>query len=150
MITTVFFDAVGTLFFWSHGVWTLFPEVFDALQQLKAAGYKIGIISNFDERLPEVLKSLKISDFIDTVIWPSQAGVGKPAPKIFLTALAAAKAQANQAAHVGNDLEADVHGALAVGMMGIFLDRGKSAPRGTGVKIIHDLSELQKIISRPS
>ena len=130
--------------------WDLYPEVPEVLVALKTAGCRLGVISNFDSRLPAVLDSLKIGSFMDVVIWSSRVGVEKPAPKIFLSALVAARVTADQAAHIGNELEADVHGALAAGMRGILLDRSGTAPQGTGIQVIHTLSQLPEIILRPS
>jgi HAD superfamily hydrolase (TIGR01458 family) len=51
--------------------------------------------------------------------------VGKPAPAFFETVLATLEVPAERAAMVGDDVEADVGGALAAGLAGILVRTGK-------------------------
>src|SRR5687768_11073302 len=45
--------------------WRLFPETREVLTALKAQGFELGIISNFDSRLFSVLRGLGIADLFD-------------------------------------------------------------------------------------
>jgi HAD superfamily hydrolase (TIGR01458 family) len=51
--------------------------------------------------------------------------VGKPSPAFFAAALAALSAQAATAIMVGDDIEADVGGAIAAGLRGVLVRTGK-------------------------
>jgi len=53
------------------------------------------------------------------------AVVGKPAPAFFAAALADLNAQADRAVMIGDDIEADVGGAIAAGLRGILVRTGK-------------------------
>ena len=51
--------------------------------------------------------------------------VGKPAPAFFAAALADLNAQPDGAVMIGDDIEADVGGAIAAGLRGILVRTGK-------------------------
>src|SRR5882672_2742085 len=61
-----FFDKVYARFRDSQG-WILFPETREVLEELKNRGLKLGIISNFDDRLYSVMRSLGIRSYFDAV-----------------------------------------------------------------------------------
>lgn len=129
-------------YFGSEEGWELYPEVPGVLRELQGAGYRTGIISNFDSRLRGILDRLGILKWIDPLVISSTVGVAKPAPKIFFHALETAGIKPEEALHIGNELEADVHGAMAAGMQGWLLDRTGQAPLDTGIKVIHHLGEI--------
>src|SRR5207247_10951937 len=52
-----FFDQVYERFRDSEG-WVLFPETIETLTELKHSGLKLGVISNFDNRIYPVMQSL--------------------------------------------------------------------------------------------
>jgi HAD superfamily hydrolase (TIGR01458 family) len=54
--------------------------------------------------------------------------LGKPAPAFFLSALASMGCAPQEAAMIGDDVESDVGGAMAVGMAGLLVRTGKYAP----------------------
>jgi HAD superfamily hydrolase (TIGR01458 family) len=54
--------------------------------------------------------------------------LGKPDPAFFATALAAIGVEAADAAMIGDDLEADVHGGQAAGLTGVLVRTGKFRP----------------------
>jgi len=54
--------------------------------------------------------------------------LGKPAPALFAAALRAAACPPGAAAMIGDDVEADVNGALAAGLRGILVRTGKYRP----------------------
>src|SRR5258708_12742904 len=54
-----FFDAVYQEFA-MPGIWRLEPGALELLQDLRSAGFRLGLISNFDLRLYEILKHVRI------------------------------------------------------------------------------------------
>lgn len=103
--------------------WELFPETVPTLEALKHRGLYLGIISNFDSRIFDVLSALGIERFFDSVTISSRAGSAKPAKAIFLVALEQAQVKAASALHVGDSLREDVEGARAAGLKALLLDR---------------------------
>ena len=43
--------------------WVVFPDVRPALEALTRDGVRLGVVSNWDSRLPEVLEMLNLADF---------------------------------------------------------------------------------------
>ncbi len=125
-----FFEAAYAHFS-APGVWRAYPDVFAALTQLRAQGYALGIVSNFDRRLYPVLEELGLRSFFDAVIISSEVGADKPDPRIFERALLALNVKPGEAWHVGDDPKRD-WGADALGLQVFRLER----PRHTFADLI--------------
>lgn len=97
----------------------LFDGTFEILEYLKAK-YKLHIITNGFEKVQlEKLKNSKILDYFNVVVTSESVGVKKPNPKVFNYALGLANAKKEQSIMIGDSVEADVLGALNVGMQAI-------------------------------
>ncbi len=107
------------------GGWKPYREAASVLCLLRSAGYKLGIVSNFDSRIEEVLLALNMSIWFDSVVYSSRAGVAKPDARIFQRALAELDVDAAQALHVGDSLRKDWQAARDFGMQAILLDRSE-------------------------
>lgn len=103
--------------------WEVYPDVEPALEKLRARGLRLGLVSNWDDRLPSLLANLRLARFFDAVEYSSGCGFEKPHPKIFQRCLAALDVLPEHALHVGDSAVEDVEGALAVGMRAIRIDR---------------------------
>jgi putative hydrolase of the HAD superfamily len=138
-----YFDELFRVFSGIRG-WELYPETRETLQSLKKDGFILGIISNFDSRILTVCTDLEIFEYIDSIQISSREGVAKPNPEIFHRALEQNNLLPREAIHVGDNLEEDVTGARAAGMIPIYLDRagGANGPEG-----IYSISSLVEILS---
>ena len=103
--------------------WKPYREAASVLCLLRSHGYKLGLVSNFDSRIEEVLIALNLSIWFDTVVFSSRAGVAKPHPGIFRRALAELGVEPERTLHVGDSLRKDYEGARAAGMHAILVDR---------------------------
>ncbi|KAK3122825.1 hypothetical protein QOZ80_8AG0618870 [Eleusine coracana subsp. coracana] len=102
---------------YAHGdAWRLPVGADTTLHELKDAGVKLAVVSNFDTRLRKLLKDLNVSDMFDAIVVSSEVGFEKPAPEIFKIALDQIGMEASKAVHVGDDETADKAGANAVGL----------------------------------
>lgn len=110
------------------GVWELFPEVLEVLEELRPR-YRLGIVSNFDGRLRMILEQLGISKFFSPVIISSEVGADKPDAFIFRRALELAGASPNETLHVGDDPVNDWEGAAAAGLRVLKLERPRNSLR---------------------
>jgi len=110
----------------SAAAWTLFADVPPTLRALRDRGLRIGIVSNFDGRLPGILDGLGVG--ADAVVWSTRAGAAKPARAIFALAASTLGVPLAELCHVGDDLVADVRGAEAAGAQAIHLDRTGARP----------------------
>jgi putative hydrolase of the HAD superfamily len=140
-----FFEHVFELFA-DPVSWKLFPEVLPTLKDLRSRGLELGIVSNFDSRLFNVLRGLGIADFFDTVTISSLAHAAKPSPKIFELALEQHAVEPGEAMHVGDSVRDDVEGATKAGLAAVLLARqGKTAP--PGITVIRTLDELVPMVA---
>ena len=124
-----FFDAVYQEFSLPD-IWRLEPGALDLLQDLRRAGFRLGIISNFDLRLYEILRHLGVSSLFEQTIVSSQVGADKPSPRIFEEALQRFQVGPAELLHVGDDKVADGDGAQAVGMQTFILGFAGSGLNG--------------------
>ena len=89
--------------------------------------YKLHIITNgFQEVQQAKLDKSKISHYFKTVTNSEMAGVKKPNPKIFNLALNQANTSAKKSIMIGDNYEADVLGAINIGMKSIFFNVKKT------------------------
>ncbi len=126
--------------------WTTFPEVRDTLRRLHERGFILGIISNWDVRLPEICHAVGISDYLDFIISSATVGRIKPEPAIFHMALERAGVQPEEALHVGDHFYADVLGARSAGITPVLVDRHGYAPHGD-CTVIAGLDELLPLLA---
>lgn len=95
----------------------LFPDALDVLARLRAAGWRIGIVTNGPPDLQrEKLRLTGVLDVADAVAISGEVGEGKPDAPIFEAALAALAVEAAAAVMVGDSLERDMKGASALGI----------------------------------
>ena len=83
---------------------TLYDDVVPTLQRLRAAGFKLAIVSNWDTPLDPLTERLGIAEYFDAIVASHDVRVRseKPDPHIFNYALAAVGVSAEEAVHVGD------------------------------------------------
>jgi putative hydrolase of the HAD superfamily len=120
------FFEVAYEHFAEAGVWKLYPEVPEVLEQLQPR-FQLAVISNFDGRLRFVLQNLGISKLFAHVFISSELGADKPDSEIFRRAIAIMHLNADQVLHVGDDPERDWKAAAAAGLLVFCLDRPRNS-----------------------
>lgn len=125
----------------------LYPETRAVLEEVRALGYRTGVISNFTDRLVTLLDHLRLSDAFDSVTFSQQVGVEKPDVRIFRTALERDGCAPEGALHIGDSWEADYLGATRAGLRGVWLNRGK-APPPSSCPSVHDLRGLVELLAQ--
>ncbi|CAM0142248.1 unnamed protein product [Umbelopsis sp. WA50703] len=122
------FENLWTRFTSADG-YEVFGDVHSTLQELRSRKISLGVISNSDERVAQVIESLKLDSYFDFVLTSSMAGYEKPAKEVFDQALAlGSKKQdikASQALHIGDDIKSDYFGARNAGWHSLLLRRDK-------------------------
>jgi len=122
------FFEVAYEHFAEPGVWELYPEVPEVLEQLRPR-FQLAIISNFDGRLRFILHHLGISNYFSYIFISSELGADKPDPEIFRRALKLIHLNADEVLHVGDDPERDWNAASAAGLSVFRLDRPRNSLR---------------------
>ncbi len=102
----------------------LVPGTREMLQCVKDQDFRIGLVSDVAWGLPSYfpLKDMKhygLDQYFDDMVFSTDVGLRKPNPKIFKIALSNVGARAECSVFVGNNLQADILGALSVGMMAV-------------------------------
>jgi len=62
------------------------PDAVGTLQALRAAGLKVGLVSDCTAELPELWDSLEMAELFDATVFSSQERTRKPDPRLFLAA----------------------------------------------------------------
>jgi len=120
----------------------LFPDTIALLEYLQPK-YTLHIITNgFKEVQHGKLNQSHIDHYFQTVTNSEMVGVKKPNPKIFKHALHMAKATAEESLMIGDNLEADIMGALNFGMDAICFNYHKET-LASDIIGVDDLSELK-------
>ena len=123
----------------------LFDGTWDILDYLKSK-YKLHIITNgFKEVQHGKLNQANINHFFDTVTNSEMVGVKKPNPRIFNHALQVARAMPEYSIMIGDNYEADILGALNVGLDAICFNYHKE-DIDNDIKQIDHLFELKNYL----
>jgi len=127
----------------------LFPDAIPALRATRAAGLKVGLISNFEEWLEGMLAEMKVAELFDLMVISGKEGIEKPDSAIFKIALDRSKVAAHEAVYVGDHPRIDAEGSAAVGMTGVLIDRRDRHPTYRGPKLtsLNQLLPLMKSLS---
>jgi putative hydrolase of the HAD superfamily len=135
--------AAAELFhrFGTGEAYEVYPEVPAALARLRQEGLRLGVISNWDHRLPGLLEELGLGRFLDAVVYSSKAGVEKPDGRIFRQAASELGAEPAAVLHVGDGRLEDVEGAVAAGMRALHITRN------AGGGDLCDLSHLPDLVA---
>lgn len=133
-------DRLGDAFL-DPEVWRIYDDVPPALRELRGAGCRLAVVSNWDSRLPRLLDVLGLAEHFETIGVSHLEGVEKPDPAFFRRVLARMDARPDQALHVGNLPDVDVEGARAAGIDGLLIDRRGELPAS-----VPDLRGLPRIV----
>jgi putative hydrolase of the HAD superfamily len=124
---------------WSQSVhFELYDDALPVLDVLRDHDLKIGLLSNSSRDLGEFVAHHGI--VADAVLTSHVHGKTKPHDSIFRAMLEQIAVAPAEAVMVGDTIEDDVEGALAVGMRAVLLDRDRRFPAYEGR--LGDLREL--------
>lgn len=120
--------------------WGKFEKSNEIISALKDAGKTVGVISNFDPRLHELLLDMDMPKF-DFVVTSYEAGFEKPNPEIFQHALNVSNMniKPSECIHIGNEMEKDFKGAINAGWSAILINSEvKTHPRFENIQHFYD------------
>lgn len=126
----------------------LYPGVRELLEALRRRRLLIGLISNWSERLPRLLRALELDSAFDLVLGSAALRLEKPDPALFELAVARAGASSEHCLHAGDHLENDALGALGAGLAAVLVDHeGHAGARERApCPVVASLAELQDLI----
>ena len=120
----------------------LYDDVPAALSDLKAAGIRVGLISNSHRSLASFESHFALQGLISAAVSSSEHGFMKPHPSIFAAALQLLNVPPADALMVGDSVRQDVDGALAVGMRAVLVDREGRYPERESLDDLRGLVNL--------
>jgi len=138
--------------FWTEDNWVVFPEVHDAIAEMRRRGLRVGVLSNAPSNLLEFLDRLEIAPHLDFAVVSALEGVKKPDRRIFEAALARAGTDPDETVHVGDMYIEDILGGSAAGVRTLLMERGERSlfpsyresenRQLPGLQVVRDLHEV--------
>ncbi|PZC86323.1 hypothetical protein B5X24_HaOG211484 [Helicoverpa armigera] len=94
------------------------------IDNFKKLGATVGVISNFDPRLHDILQNVSLIKHFDFIITSYEVGYSKPDEQIFKGAISKCNKDISpsEALHVGDDVVKDYEGARAAGWHAILVN----------------------------
>lgn len=139
-------DLIGPLYevFSNAASYRLFDDVMPALDELTDAGYRLGVISNFEEWLEKLLVDLEVGDAFEVTVISGMEGIEKPDRAMYERAVERAGVAPSRCLHVGDSPAMDVAPAQAAGLHAVLLDRrGRYVDRDLpSIASLEDLSRF--------
>jgi HAD superfamily hydrolase (TIGR01662 family) len=123
------------------------PETPPYLDTLRARGYLLGVISNSNGTMEELLNQLDLARHFNFMLDSAVVGVEKPHPEIFRLALDSARVAPAEALFVGDTYSTDMGGAQLAGLHGVLIDRAGAYPNAESPRIT-TLPELDRILEK--
>ncbi len=130
-----------------HNLWRkpIAPMV-ELARALAKAGTVVGVVSNSEGRIAELLAEIHCADPFTAIIDSGKLGIEKPDRRIFDHALAALGVA--DAIHIGDAWGTDVAGALGAGWRAIWFGPRAKATDDPRVAVAHDASEVAAALHR--
>lgn len=124
----------------------LFDGAIEILEYLKGK-YELHIITNgFNEVQDKKLKNSNIYHYFDKIITSESVGFKKPNPKVFTYALDLANAKKENSIMIGDNLGADIQGALNVGIRAIHCNFDNKPVSSSNFISVNSLIEIKKYL----
>jgi putative hydrolase of the HAD superfamily len=133
-------DAAFDVFMRERNRVELFDDVLPALDRL-AGRYELIAVTNGNADLA----AIGLGGYFGHVVHAAQVGASKPSREIFEAAVARCGARAGEVLHVGDDVTADVRGALDAGLRAVWVNRNGQRWPGQGSSGHHEVASLTEL-----
>jgi HAD superfamily hydrolase (TIGR01549 family) len=123
----------------------LFPGTEQALRTLSESGYRLGIIANTTWPgfcMDRAFAGVGLLPYLSIRVYSGDIGLEKPDPAIFRLAERMGGLSGQRILYVGNDQEADIKGAAAVGWSTAFRRTGQATTAGLADLEFDHIAEL--------
>ena len=125
----------------------MFPYAYEILDYLKSKDYQIHLITNgFEKTQWSKIRNSKIDHFFTHVITSEASNSMKPEKEIFDFAMNQSGALLHESVMIGDNLDADIQGAMNAGMDNIFVNHIDATTDKKPTYIITHLKELENIL----
>jgi len=141
--------ALDALFSVTQMNWRLEQDAILTLGELQSDGYRLGLVSNAGDNqdVLQLAASFGIDTYFDFILTSAACSYRKPHARIFEIALAHWLISPQEAAMVGDALEADILGAKSLGLYTIWLTRRAQYDSDEALRIVPEvrLTRLREI-----
>lgn len=128
--------------FATPAAWKLAPDAATTFAALHSRGLRLGLGSNYDDRLWSVLAGFpELDPLRDRVLISSAVGVRKPGAGFFHAVARSASCDISEVLFVGDDLANDYEGASAAAMPAVLLD-----PHGRYPHVRERVTRLSELV----
>ncbi len=142
MDTSKLFD-----YFKEHGQhWILKSGVKNLLEELKAEGCLISLVSNFDTRLYAVLEKMDIIENFDSIFVSQEVGLEKPNREFFKLPLQKHDIESKNSYFIGDSYLLDYLPCDSIGINAILLDENDRYVSANSLVKIKHLEDCKKVI----
>lgn len=125
----------------------LFEGTLELLDYLKEKKYSLHIITNgFEEVQNKKMINSKLYPYFEQIITSESVGVKKPDSRVFEHALKVSNAKRENSIMIGDSLEADIHGAINVGLSAIHCVFDATTPIDKNVNVVTSLLEIKRYL----
>ena len=132
---------------WNHlGEYTTpYPKAIEVLKTLKKK-YKLGMITNGVGQTQRMkIAKFGCEPYMDLILVSGEEGIHKPDSRIFQKALDLLHVRAQETAFIGDSLQFDMEGSIAVGMTPIWIHPNPTKTTDLPVTRIHRIEDLLEI-----
>ncbi len=119
------------------------PGMFELVRELRSKGIPVGIVSNSEGRLAELVEELHKTALFRVIVDSGRLGIDKPDRRIFEYAAQQLGVPLTDIVHVGDAWEADVIGARDAGAQAIWFSPTDDRALPLGVVACRDASETR-------
>jgi putative hydrolase of the HAD superfamily len=125
----------------------VFPYTFEILDYLTGKNYSLHIITNgFEKTQFSKLQHSGLNKYFEHVITSEMSNSVKPQKEIFEFAVARAKTSMQESIMIGDNLEADIAGAIGAGMDSVFVNYNGETTEMNPTFTVTKLEELKGIL----
>lgn len=127
-----------------------FPDVKPGLEQLKALGVRLAILSNGEPKmLQSAATSAGISDLLDAIISVDEIKIFKPSPRVYQLISSHLDVAAGETGFVSSN-SWDVNGAGSVGLTAFWIQRAAAEPPEElgypAARVVHAITDLAAVV----
>lgn len=124
--------------------WVLYDDVLPALRRVAEAGLTVAVLTNGQPgQQHEKVARTGLAPHVDLLLTVADVPAPKPDPRAFATLCGRLGRGPTEVCFVGDDLDADVHGASAAGLPTVHLDRAGIARHSSTHTTIRTLADLE-------
>ncbi len=126
-----------------------FPGAIETLEWLRARGVKLGMMTNGAGSAQRAkIERFELAAHFEHILIEGEFGCGKPDPRVFATLLEALRVRPHETWAIGDNIEADVFGAMDAGIHGIWIDAiGRGLPDGISRDPDRIVASIQELMS---